>query len=335
MDGFERAASEQAALALMRAGNMRGAEARLRTMLTANPNDARAMALLARCRLEDDGKQQKKEALEIARSAANLNPDDLLVQSTLTYALQKAGKEKNDRAEQLQLAESVADDRPDDSDALFNLAVARFNSDQYRKAKGRMRLDQLVAARDLIDDAERFAGEAYELLNIAHLRLQQWDYDAAASLAQRAMQLDPTLPNSFQILAECALARRQPLDAYELALEALRLAPGDKAIMRLMVRARAHKHGFLRPFLSGVDWIVEMDRRGLVIVPLLIAVVGIMWTVAVRYDLARMEAGRSPAVLFSIGLGAAFIYGAVSYVTAIHARAQIRRDLKRVALPDF
>ena len=111
MDGFGRAANEQASLALMRAGNMRGAEARLRTMLTANPNDARAMALLARCRLEDDGKQQKKEALDIARSAANLNPDDLLVQSTLTYALQTAREDKNHRADQLQRAESVPGDR--------------------------------------------------------------------------------------------------------------------------------------------------------------------------------------------------------------------------------
>jgi hypothetical protein len=78
-----------------------------------------------------------------------------------------------------------------------------------------------------------------------------------------------------------------------------------------------------------------MDRRGLVIVPLLTGVIGLMWAVAVSYDLARIESGRSPAVLFSVGLGIAFIYAAVSYATAIHARVQIRRDLKRVALPNF
>lgn len=335
MDGFERAASEQAAIALMRAGNMRGAEARLRTMLTSNPNDARALALLARCRLAEEGKDQKKEALEMARSASAVDPDDLLVRSTLAYALQKAGKDKAARAEQLQLAEEVASDNPDDSDALFSLAVARFNSDEYRKAKGLKRLHHYAAARDLIDDAERFASDPYELINVAHLRLNEWNYDAAAALAQRAMQLDPTLHHSFQILAECALARKQPLDAYELALEALRLSPGDKNIMRLMTRARARKHGFLRPFLSGVDWIVEMDRRGLVIVPLLTGVIGLFWVLAVLFDLARVETGRSPALLFSVGLGIAFIYAAVSYITAVHARMQIRRDLKRVALPNF
>ncbi|RYD87789.1 MAG: hypothetical protein EOP61_34880, partial [Sphingomonadales bacterium] len=121
MDGFERAASEQAAIALMRAGNMRGAEARLRTMLTSDPNDARALALLARCRLEEEGKDKKQEALELARSASVVDPDDLLVRSTLAYALQKAGKDKASRAEQLQLAEEIASDRPDDSDALFSL----------------------------------------------------------------------------------------------------------------------------------------------------------------------------------------------------------------------
>ncbi len=335
MDGFERAASEQAAIALMRAGNIRGAETRLRTMLTSNPNDARALALLARCRLEEEGKAQKQEALEMARAASAVEPDDLLVRSTLAYALQKAGKDKASREEQLRLAEDIASDSPDDSDALFSLAIARFNSEEYRKAKGLKRLNHFAAARDLIDDAERFASSPYELINVAHLRLREWNYDAAAELAQRAMQLDPTMPNSFQILAECALARKQPLDAYELALEALRLAPGDKSIMRLMTRARARKHGALRPFLSGVDWIVEMDRRGLVIVPVLIGVIGVMWALAVIYDLARMEAGRSPAILFSVGLGVAFIYAAVSYGTAVHARMQIRRDLKRVALPNF
>lgn len=335
MDGFERAASEQAAIALMRAGNMRGAEARLRTMLAAEPNDARALALLARCRLEEEGKAQQKEALEMARAASGVDPDDLLVRSTLAYALHKAGHDKASRAEQLKLAEDIASDSPDDSDALFSLAIARFNSDAYRKAKGLKQLNQFAAARDLIDDAERFASSPYELINVAHLRLREWNYDAAAALAQRAMQLDPTLPNSFQVLAECALARKQPLDAYELALEALRLSPGDKDVMRLMTRARARKHVLLRPFLSGVDWFVEMDRRGLVLAPLLTGVIGVMWAVALLYDLARIEAGRSPAILFSVGLGVAFIYAAVSYVTAVHARMQIRRDLKRVALPDF
>ena len=335
MDGFERAASEQAAIALMRAGNVRGAEARLRTMLSSNPNDARAMALLARCRLEEADKAQKKEALELARSASAVEPDDPLVRSTLAYALQKAGRDKAARAEELQLAEDVASDRPDDSDALFSLAVARFSSDEYRKAKGLKQLQMHAAARDLVDDAERFASDPYELINVAHLRLGEWNYDAAAALAQRAMQLDPTMPNSFQILAECALARKQPLDAYELALEALRLAPGDKEILRLLTRARARRHALLRPFLTGVDWIVEMDRRGLVIVPLLTGLIGLLWALALTYDVARVQTGRSPAVLFSVGLGVAFIYAAVSFLTAVHARMQIRRDLKRVALPNF
>jgi tetratricopeptide (TPR) repeat protein len=335
MDGFERASSEHAAIALMRAGNHRGAEARLRTMLAANPNDARAMALLARCRLEEDGKLDRKEALEIARSAVRLNPDDPLVRSTLTYALQKAGKGRSARAEQLQLAEDAANESPDDSDALFNLAVARLNSDQYRKANGRKQMDQFVVARDLLDDAERFAGEAHELLNVAYLRLDQWNYEAAASLAQRAMQLDPTRPEAFRILAECALARKQPLNAYELALEALRLAPGDKEIMRVMIRARARRNVLLRPFLTGVDWMVEMDRRGLVILPLLTVVLAGMFAIALSRDIGRANAGEAPAVVVALPLGLALFYVLVSYLTAIFMRAQIRRDLRRVALPDF
>ena len=51
------------------------AAARLRTMLGHNANDARALALLARCRFEDnDG----KAGLDMARSASTIDPDDPL-----------------------------------------------------------------------------------------------------------------------------------------------------------------------------------------------------------------------------------------------------------------
>jgi tetratricopeptide (TPR) repeat protein len=332
MDAFERAAHESAARALIEADNIRGAEARLRNMLASNANDARALALLAHCRFRE---KDKKQGLEIARSAAKLDPDDPLVRSMLTYALQQAGKGKAARDEQLELAEGTAAESPQESDAIFNLAIARLNSNQYRKAKGRGQMDQLVVVRDLIDDAERFASDAHELINVAYMRLREWNHEAAASLAQRAMQLDPTRPEIFLILAECALARRQNLDAYELALEALRLSPGDLRAMRLLTRARARSNRLLRPFASGIDWIVEMDRNGLVIVPVLIGVVGLVFAVSLGYDLGRIEAGQSPAVILSAASGAALMIAVVSYCTAVAARLRIRRDLRRISLPKF
>ncbi len=332
MDGFDRVASESAVIALMRAGNYRGAEARLRTMLAQDPNNARALALTARCRFEGG---DKKTGLEMARAAAGISPDDPLVKSILTLALQRAGKGKQARDEQLQLAEEAAADSPDDSDALFNLAIARFNSNAYRKARGLKQLHQYAAARDLFDDAERFARDAYELINAAHLRLQQWDYAGAESLAQRAMQLDPTRPEIFTVLAECAIAWKRPVDAYELALEALRLSPGDPKVMRLLTRARSRGRLWQRPFLPLVDWIVEMDRRGLVVVPVLLCVLGLVFAVSLAFDLQRIEAGVAPAILLSAASGAALIYALVSYFTAVLARLQIRRDLRRIALPKF
>ena len=337
MDAFERGASEQAVIALLRAGNPRGAEARLRTMLAQDPNNARALALLARCRFADrDVKPDDlKAGLEMARAAAALEPDDPLVKSTLTVALQRAGRDSKARDEQLQLAEEAASEGPDDSDALFNLAIARMNSTGYRKAKGLKHLHQLAAARDLFDDAERHAGDAYELINIALLRLSQWDYAAAESLAQRAMQLDPTRPEIFTVLAECAIVQKRPADAYELALEALRLSPGDPRIMRVLTRARARARPWLTPFLPMVDWIVEMDRRGLVVVPGLICVIGFVFAVSLGFDLQRIEAGVAPALILSVASGAALIYALVSYITAVSARARIRRDLRRISLPKF
>jgi Flp pilus assembly protein TadD len=337
MDVFERAASESAAIALLRAGNPRGAEVRLRAMLSRDPNDARALALLARCRFEssDTKAGDKQAALETARAAAALSPDDPLVKSTLTLALQRAGKGREARDEQLRLAEDAASDAPSDSDALFNLAIARLNSNGYRKAKGLQQIDHAVVARDLFDDAERFASDAYELLNVALLRLSQWDFAAAESLAQRAMQLDPTRPEVFTILAECAIRRRQPVEAYELALEALRLSPGDPKAMRLLVRARARSRVWFGPFLPLVDWIVEMDRRGLVMVLLPMCFIGLVLFLSLTYDLERVAAGARPLVVVSAAAIFALGYVLVSYVMSLLARFQIRRDLRRISLPKF
>lgn len=320
MDAYERAANESAVFALMHAGNYRGAEARLRTMLSQNPNDARALALMADCRFKDG---DDKLGLEIARSAAAIESDDPLVRSVLAHALQRGGRSKKQRKEALDIAEDIAAESPDDSDALFRLAIARFNTGDH------------VGARDLFDDAERFAGSAHELINVALLRAHEWNYEAAADLAQRAMRLDPTQPEIFKVLAECALARKRPLDAYELALEALRLSPGDTKTMRLLTRARARSQGWLKLFLPCIDWIVEMDRRGLVIVPVLMTVLGFVFAVSLAFDLARIEAGVAPAIILSAASGGALFYALISYLTAVSSRYRIRRDLRRISLPNF
>jgi len=320
MDAFERAANESAVFALMRAGNYQGAEARLRTMLGHNANDARALALLADCHLN---RKDWKEGLKIARAAANAEPDDPLVRQVLSYALQAGGQGKKAKQEALGLAEDIAAEDPEDSHALYSLAVARFNTGDH------------YGAKLLFEDAERFAGSAHELINVAHLRLKEWNYAAAADLAQRAMQLDPNRHEVFEILGECALARKQPVEAYELGLEALRLSPGNRSVMRLLTRARARARIWLRPFLPCIDWIVEMDRRGLFIVPAMIAVMVFIFAVSLTYDLRKIEAGQSPAIILSAASGVLVIYALVSFVTAAAARWRIRRDLRRISLPDF
>jgi hypothetical protein len=58
-------------------------------------------------------------------------------------------------------------------------------------------------------------------------------------------------------------------------------------------------------------------------------VLGAMLFVSVVYDVARIEAGRSPAI---VGLGGVlFVYALVSYLTAATARARIRRDLRKIS----
>lgn len=327
MDAYLRAANENAVRALMQAGNWRGAETRLRSMLAEDPGDARAMALLAHCR-DEDPKDKGKEALQLARDAAVIDPDDHLVRSTLSWALIRYGKKKQDKQDAAQITEDIASENPESSAALFNLALAWNRSIKDHGERG-------VSVRMMFDDAEKHASTVGELINIAYLRLREWNYETAASLAQRAMQLDPTQPDVFYILSECELAMKRPVEAYELALEALRLNPGSKETMRLLTRARVRSNRLLSPFIPGIDWIVEMDRRGLVIVPLLMSVIGLMALVSISYDLNRIEAGLSPVIVLSVGLCGLLGYALVCYLTAIFARLHIRRDLRRIALPHF
>lgn len=317
MEAGQRDAWEAAAIALLQAGNVRGCEQRLRQILAEDPSDARALALMAHCRLvEDDDKQ----ALVVARSAAASDPSDLMVRRVLVNALLANGKSK----EADQLAFDLAADDPQDSSALFRLAIARHNTKDF------------MGARELFDRAEEFAGDdVHALLDVARLRLHEWNYAAAHSLAQRAMSIDPNESEAFRILAECALAARSPDEAYELALEALRLEPGDRQILRLLTRARARGQVLLRPFLPGVDWIVEMDRRGLLILLPLMGILGLAALVSVLYDLGRLDAGEAPAVLFSVGLSGLFVYAIACYGISIAARMRIRRDVRRIELPDF
>jgi Flp pilus assembly protein TadD len=332
MDAFTRAASENAARALMQAGNYRGAETRLRAMLAEDPGDARAMALLAHCLDEDPKakgpKERGRETLKLAREAASLDPDDHLVRSTLSWALIRYGKKKQDKKDAEQITEDIASENPEDSTALFNLAMAWSRSIKDQGVRN-------ISVKLMLDDAEKHASTAGELINMAYLRLREWNYEIAASLAQRAMQLDPTQPDVFRILGECELALKRPVEAYELALEALRLQPGSKPIMRLLTRARTRSNNALRPFIPGIDWIVEMDRRGLVVVLVLMIVLGLMAWVSIAYDLRQWSIGMPPVIVLSVGLCGLIGYALVSYLTAIAARFRIRRDLRRIALPNF
>jgi tetratricopeptide (TPR) repeat protein len=327
VDEFSRSANETAAMALLKAGNHRGAEQRLRTMLGENPADARAMALLAQCK-DEGGRRDRKEVLKLAREAAKLDPDDHLVRATLSWALLNYGKGKATAKEAAQITEDIAAENPEDSTALLNLGYAWLRAEK----------DPIVAslsARMMFDDAEKYASTVGELIDMAYLRLHEWNYALAASLAQRAMALDPLQPHTFSILAECELAHRRPSEAYDLALEALRLSPGNKKTMRLLVRARARSIPLFRPFMPGVDWIVEMNRTGLVVVPLLMTVIGLAAWVSVTYDLERMAYGMTPLIIVSVGLAGLFLYALVCYLSAIGARWRIRRDLRKIALPNF
>jgi tetratricopeptide (TPR) repeat protein len=173
MDPSIRFANERTAIALLNAGNPAGAEARLRTMLADDPNDADTLALMAHCRLR---LQDRKGALKRARAAAAINPDSWLVRRALLSALMANGRHK----EAEPIAEGLAADAPDDSAVLFDLAVTRLSRYQYREAA------------ELFDQAEANAtGDAYDLLTIAYQRLHQWRFAEAEQLAAPMKRTPP------------------------------------------------------------------------------------------------------------------------------------------------
>jgi hypothetical protein len=91
----------------------------------------------------------------------------------------------------------------------------------------------------------------------------------------------------------------------------------------------------LWPFLPGIDWIMEMDRTGLVVVPILMLVIAAALAVSVQYDLSRIALERAPVIVVSVALTLALAYALTCYVTAVFSRWRIRRDLRRVSLPNF
>lgn len=316
MDAGERFSNERAVHALMDAGNYKGAEARLKQMLASFPDDARAHALMGFCKLAQD---QNKPALEAARAGAALDPDDWLVRQVLSQALLRNKKFKEAEG----IAQRLAAEDPEDSAALFKLGIARWANKDYH------------GANDLFDKAEAHADSAGALLNIAHMKLREWRYGEASALARRALELDPARSDVFFILGECALAEGRVDEAYDLSLEALRLDPGDKEVLRLLSRAHARRDTWLKPFLPGVDWMVEMDRPGLFIVGGVLGVLSLLLLYNAFRDIARALLGLPPVIVISVALLAAVVYGGICYATAIGARMRIRRDLKRIALPKF
>ena len=124
---------------------------------------------------------------------------------------------KKAKQEALGLAEDIAAERSEDSHASSTASPSPASTRAIISARSSCSRTQSASP-----------GSAHELINVARLRLNEWNYASAADLAQRAMLLDPNRHEIFEMLGECALARKQPVEAYELALEALRLSPGDR-----------------------------------------------------------------------------------------------------------
>lgn len=196
------------------------AERELRSLLSQDPQNGDAHALLAICLLHDQ--QRQREATEHAEQAIGLQPDDPIGHYALAVSLlQRNRPEQAERA----IGEALRLD-PYDADSFAVLARCYLSQDRHQ--------DALEAARQgLAADADHV--DCGNMRSIALERLGRGD-EAIAS-ASETLRRDPDDPMSHAAFG-LTLLNSQRYDEAQVAFrESLRLDPGNEMARQGMIAA--------------------------------------------------------------------------------------------------
>ncbi len=225
--------------------------------LKQNPQNAQIMgkvALLYFTRLHDS-----KKALELAKEAHNLAPDD----AGISYTLGRLAFGEHDYKWSLSLLEDAARKLPDDPELTYDLAMANYNMGRLDQAEAGIKsFIQSAAGSARLEDAKRFlamldaarspaqaqaakvqiqqaltADPAYlpALMASACLQEQQEKYAEAKGLYEKILAANPLfIPATRQLTILCSQHFADEPKAYDLAVKAREAFPDDPEIAKAL-----------------------------------------------------------------------------------------------------
>jgi len=216
------------------------AVAMLMAHLSQHPDDPGAFIELALNRMEIPG--AKVQALEDARRATGLLPEDSFPQALQSRILSALDREK----EALPLAESAIELDPEDTYSWNSKTLALCGLQRWKEAE-----DCAKHALSIDPDDET----ASNLL--AHVLRLQNKLDESEHETRRRLARDPDNAFSFANAGWAALQRHQPKDAENFFKEALRLDPEMKYAKDGLKESYRARSAFYRLFLR---WAFMMQR---------------------------------------------------------------------------
>lgn len=156
--------------------------------------------------------------------ALNLIPGDVQVSAKLGHALVLKGESKS----ALTYLDTVLAERPEDTDILFDKALALVNLGQFKEAE--KTLSVLLDA-----DPENLRA----MLFLSDIREQQQDYDGMLEICSRYLELIPTNADIIRKVASICLMKGEYEDALSGYTILLDTNPADQITLRLKAEALA------------------------------------------------------------------------------------------------
>lgn len=225
--------------------------------LQADPNHAPSYAMLALCWMREDGK--KMQAVEAARRAVTLEPEDAFMRGVLALAIANSAKDGQDSVlQQARLAATEAVRLDPDSDFAHTVeAQIYLRLRKYPEAEA-------SARRALAIDTENTT--ATEVLSAA-LLLQRKDEDHD-HLVRYQLENNPEDDSSHTSAGWRALMKGQHREANKHFLEALRLNPMNEGARLGLVesyRARSWVYGGYLRFSHAMNRFSEGKQNAIMI----------------------------------------------------------------------
>lgn len=259
----------------------------LQSLLSSNPNDFMAHALMAHCLSEQ---KQVQQAIEHAQIAVALAPDTAFCYYILAITQQEAAQLKAARESIGQALEL----NPEDPDFFARLGVINLLEARWQEAVD-------CAELALTIDPEHI--DSQNLRSMALMRMGQ--ADQALEQLEHALYKDPENARVHANRGWTLLRANQNEHAMQAFAEALRLEPDLDWAREGMLEALKSKYWLYRQFLNYSFWMSRWNRKNQFLI-LIAMMLGIRFVVKI--------AGQSSQVLAGLLVGAYALLVAMSWL---------------------